>query len=324
MKPIRLAIVGATGMVGQTTLAVLEEWKISLAELHLYASAESAGRTLTFAGKEMRIEAITEKIDADYAILALSADLAKSWASLLRDKGLRVIDHSSAWRMDAAVPLVIPEINSHTLSSETRLVANPNCSASVMLMALAPLEKAIGMNRVIAATYQSVSGAGIAAVDELRAQMKDANIPARALPRRISGSVLPEIGTLDPTDYTGEETKIALEIQKILERPDLHVSATAVRVPVEVGHAAAVSIELKRNATISEILNALEHFPGLQCDGTGYATPLDIAGKQEVRAGRVRLDPLDSRWLHIWVVGDNTRKGAASNAVQVLQHWASL
>ncbi|MBK8130071.1 MAG: aspartate-semialdehyde dehydrogenase [bacterium] len=324
MTPIRLAIVGATGMVGQTTLAVLQEWNIPLADLRLYASSESAGKRLQYGGRDLVVEALTDDIPADFVILALSADLAREWAPRLAERGLRIIDHSSAWRMDPAVPLVIPEINAHTLVRAGRIVANPNCSASVALMGLAPLERAIGLRRVIAATYQSVSGAGIAAVEELRNQNTGESGTVSALPRRICGNVFPEIGSLDATAYTGEETKIAQEIRKILERPDLHASATAVRVPVEVGHAVAVSVELARQVEIAEVTAALCDFPGLINDGPSYATPLEIAGKQDVRVGRVRLDPQDPNWLHFWIVGDNTRKGAASNAVQILQHWANL
>ncbi len=324
MKPIRLAIVGATGMVGQTTLSVLHEWNVPLIELKLYASAASAGRTMPMGQINLPVHSLTDDVHCEFAMLALSADLSKDWAHRLVDRGVKVIDHSSAFRMNDDVPLVIPEINSNTISADTRLVANPNCSASVILMALAPLEQAIGLRRVIIATYQSVSGAGIAACDELKDQTAGLLSEPRVFSHRIAGNLFPEIGSLDATSYTGEETKISQEIQKILGRPGLHVSATSVRVPVEIGHSAAVSIELNRVADISEICSALQNFRGLVCDGTDYSTPISIAGTQDVHVGRVRLDPQDKKWLHFWVVGDNTRKGAASNAIQILQHWAAL
>jgi aspartate-semialdehyde dehydrogenase len=322
MKPVSLAVLGATGMVGQTTLNVLEEWNVPLAKIELYAS--SSGRSMTFRGSEIPVQELRDQIDADYAILALSAELSKQVAPKLAAQGVRIIDHSSALRMDESVPLVIPEINSHTMTSAVNIIANPNCSASVVLMALAPLERKIGLQRVILSTYQSVSGAGAAACDELTAQLSDASHTPSALPRRIAGNVVPEIGSLDATSYTGEETKISQEINKILGRSDLHVSATAVRVPVMVGHAAAVSVELKRYAPMDEIERLFESFPGLQNDKTGYSTPLDIAGSQDVCVGRVRHDPQQNNWLHFWVVGDNLRKGAASNAVQILQHWTTI
>ena len=324
MKPIHLAIIGATGMVGQTTLAVLHEWNVPLTELKLYASAASEGKTMPMGHVNLPVHSLTDDIRADFAILALSADLSKDWACRLIDRGMKVIDHSSAFRMEADVPLVIPEINADTITSETQLVANPNCSASVILMALAPLDQTIGLKRVIIATYQSVSGAGIAACDELKDQTAGILSDPQVFPHRIAGNLFPEIGSLDATQYTGEETKISQEIRKILRHPGLHVSATAVRVPVEIGHSAAVSVELNRATSISEIQAALQNFPGLICDGQDYSTPMQISDTQDVHVGRVRIDPQDKNWLHFWVVGDNTRKGAASNAIQVLQYWASL
>lgn len=324
MSPIRLAIIGATGMVGQTTLAILHEWNVPLVELKLYASAGSAGKTMPIGHVNLPVHSLTDDIRADYAILALSADLSKDWAHKLTVRGTKVIDHSSAFRMDANVPLVIPEINADTIESDTQLVANPNCSASVILMALAPLDLKIGLKRVIIATYQSVSGAGIAACDELKDQTAGLLSDPQVFPHRIAGNLFPEIGALDATNYTGEETKISLEIQKILRHPGLHVTATAVRVPVDVGHSAAVSVELSRSVSIVEVESVLQNFPGLTCDNQAYSTPMQIAGTQNVHVGRIRIDPQDKNWLHFWVVGDNTRKGAASNAIQILQHWASL
>ncbi|MCB1059109.1 MAG: aspartate-semialdehyde dehydrogenase [Calditrichaeota bacterium] len=322
MKPVRLAIVGATGMVGQTTLSILEEWKVPISELSLFAS--TSGRSMTFRGEEIPVHGMQDRIEADYAILALSSDLSRDLAPMLAANGVRVIDHSSAHRMNAAVPLVIPEINSHAMNSNVRLVANPNCSASIVLMALAPLEKEIGLKRVIVSTYQSVSGAGASACDELSAQIMDPSHAPQIFPCRVMGNVFPEIGPFESTNYTGEETKISQEIRKILERKDLHVSATAVRVPVNIGHAASVSVEMQRPFAVSEVAEALSSFSGLVFDARDYSTPLDIAGKQDVRVGRVRIDSQDKNWLHFWVVGDNLRKGAASNAVQILQHWTTL
>ncbi len=324
MRPLRIAIVGATGMIGQTTLSILEEWRIPIASLQLYASQSSAGKSMSFANEVVPVRPLAEQIDVDYVILALSAELALEWATKLSAQGLRVIYHSSAHRMDLDVPLVIPEINKETIQASTKLVANPNCSASVVLMALAPLEKTFGIRRTIISTYQSVSGAGIAACEELRNEVADVTARPQVFKHRIAGNLIPEIGVLDATFYTGEETKINQEIRKILNRPEMHVSSTAVRVPVEIGHSAAVSVELCDQASLSEIEKALSSFPGLKCDGHAYSTPLDIAGTQDVRVGRVRLDPREGNWLHFWVVGDNTRKGAASNAIQIIQAWECL
>lgn len=324
MRPLRIAIVGATGMIGQTTLAVLEEWRIPVAALSLYASQSSAGKSIIFKGEQIPVQPLTDAIAADYVILALSSDLSIEWARKLSARGIRVVDHSSAHRMDPHVPLVIPEINRSEIQPTTTLVANPNCSASIVLMSLAPLEKGIGVRRTIIATYQSVSGAGIAACEELRNEISDFNYIPQVFNRRIAGNVFPDIGSLDATFYTGEETKINAEIRKILSRPDMHVSSTAVRVPVEIGHSAAVSVELARAVSLAEIDEFFRAFPGLQYDGREYSTPLDIAGTQDVRVGRIRLDPHDKNWLHFWVAGDNTRKGAASNAIQIIQAWESM
>jgi len=325
MRPVRLAILGATGHVGQNTLSVLDEWHVPLAELKLYASAGSAGKRLRLGKSEFECLPLeSARFDSEFVILALSAELSRAWAPRLTAQGIKVIDHSSAFRMDEGVPLVIPEINADTILHDTALVANPNCSASVILMALAPLARDIGMKRVIVSTYQSVSGAGYAATDELRRQLAgDLSAPS-ALPRRIAGNLFPEIGSFESSGYCGEETKVMQEIKKILRLPDLHVSATTVRVPVDVGHSAAVSVELSRSVEFAEAIASLGNFAGLVCDGADYSTPLDIAGMQDVHVGRVRLDPQEPNWLHFWVTGDNLRKGAASNAIQILQYWATL
>lgn len=323
MKPVRLAIVGATGLVGRTTLDVLREWDIPLTSLRLFASANSEGRATRWNGRDYAYESLDQvPPDVDFAILALSSSLSKEWAPRFADAGVTVIDHSSQFRMDPTVPLVIPEINGHALKHHRNLIANPNCSASVILMALAPLERAIGLKRVICATYQSVSGAGQEGLSELEDQEADGEKHAAFFPRVIHGNVFPEIGARGNSGYTFEEEKIAEEICKILDRPELICSATAVRVPVRVGHSAAVSVEMKRGAKMPEIISALSDFPGLICNGTDYKTPCEIAGQQEVHVGRIRVDTRDPNWLHFWIVGDNLRKGAASNAVQILQELA--
>jgi aspartate-semialdehyde dehydrogenase len=323
MKPVRLAIIGATGLVGRTTLDVLAEWRIPLESLRLFASANSGGRKIHWNGCDYELEPLNGiPDDANAAILALSSGLSKEWAPKLAQAGITVIDHSSAFRMDENVPLVIPEINGHALRSHRNLISNPNCSASVILMALAPLERVIGLERVICATYQSVSGAGQEGLSELDEQERDQASRASVFPRMIHENLFPEIGARSDSGYMFEEEKISEEICKILERPDLHCSATAVRVPVRVGHGAAVSVALKRRASLEEITAAMSNFPGLNCEGFDYKTPREIAGQQEVHVGRVRLDSRDPNWLHLWVVGDNLRKGAASNAVQILQELA--
>lgn len=320
MKPLRLAVVGATGLVGRTTLDVLQEWKIPLAALRLFASGASAGRRCEFAGKTLVLEDLKEiGTDHDAAILCTSKELSAQLAPQLLRGGVRVIDHSSQFRMDPSVPLVIPEINAHALRQNHGLFSNPNCSASVVLLPLAALERAGKLTRVIVATYQSVSGSGQDAVAEWQAQERDASAPANVYPRQIARNVFPQVGAFGPDGNCEEETKVIEEIRKILERPDLPVLTTTVRVPVHIGHSAVVSAELAEPLATSEIENAFAAMPGMLYERDTYKTPLEIAGKCEVFVSRLRLDPQNPRWLQCWVTGDNLRKGAASNAIQILQ-----
>jgi aspartate-semialdehyde dehydrogenase len=317
MKPVRLALIGASGLVGQTTLDVLREWGIPLASLRLFASANSSGRELEQGGLRLPLEPLNRvPEDVDAAIFATSREVSREWVPKFRKAGITVIDHSSYFRQDADVPLVIPEINAHALAAHTGLVANPNCSASVALLPLAAIDRVIGLKTVIMDTYQSVSGSGLDAVAELEAQLQNPNLAPRVYPKQIAHNVFPQVGPFDKDGLCDEERKVVDEVRKILERPVLSVFATTVRVPVRVGHGVATTVELSRPSDETEIKKAFAAMPGMIYEQE-YKTPREIAGKQEIYVSRLRIDP-SGRWVQFWAVGDNLRKGAASNAIQIL------
>lgn len=325
MNEYRVAIVGATGVVGETVARVLHERKFPLASLRAFATKRSAG-SIVRSGDH---EAIVEAIEAgpadvrlfegvDVAFFAVGDAVSIAYGRALAERGVIVVDKSSAFRLDPDVPLVVPEVNG-ALAAGHKLIANPNCSTIPVAVTLGPIERAFGLAWVSVNTYQSVSGAGRDAVEELEAQL-DGEERVSALPRRIAGNVIPEIGAFGVDGYSGEEDKIAAELRKILSRPDLPVSATTVRVPVSIGHSEAVAFATTRPASREEIADLLAQAPGLTfSDGPSYATPIEIAGTDRVAVGRLRPDRAHKdAWL-CWVVSDNLRKGAATNAVQIAE-----
>jgi aspartate-semialdehyde dehydrogenase len=318
MKLIRLAVVGASGLVGQTTLEVLQEWQIPLAALRLFASSNSVGRDMEFAGHRIPLEPLDQvPKEADAAIFCTSREVSKLWVPRFRDAGITVIDHSSQYRQDPDVPLVIPEINSHTLVNHKHLISNPNCSASIVLLPLAAIDRAVGLHRIIVDTYQSVSGSGLDAVAELESQLANPGLQPQVYPKQIAHNVFPQVGPFDSSGLCDEERKVVDEIRKILERPQLLVYTTTVRVPVRVGHSAAVTVETARATNRQELEIALLKMPGMVYEREGYRTPREIAGKQEIFVSRLRGEE-EGTWFQFWAVGDNLRKGAASNAIQIL------
>ena len=326
MSAYRVAIVGATGVVGETVAGILEERRFPLSSLRAFATQRSAGSVV----RSGSCEAVVEAIDAsapdvslfdgvDLAFFAVGDAVSAAYGRLLAERGLLVIDKSSAYRLEPDVPLVVPEVNGVAISGH-RLIANPNCSTIPLAMAVAPIDRAFGLAWVSVSTYQSVSGAGRDAVDELTAQTRGEDRAAAALPKRIAGNVIPEVGSFEAGGDSGEESKIAAELRKVISRPDLPVSATTVRVPVVVGHSEAVAFATKKAASREQIREVLANAPGVTfTDGTAYATPLDVAGTDAVAVGRLRPDRAhDDAWL-IWIVCDNLRKGAATNAVQIAE-----
>jgi aspartate-semialdehyde dehydrogenase len=319
LKAVRLALVGATGLVGRTTLDIFSEWKIPLRSLRLFASDGSAGRETVWNGKTFTLEKLDKPPqDVDAAIFATNRQISREWAPRFRDAGIIVIDHSSEFRMNADVPLVIPEVNGSALKSHRGLISNPNCSASVCVLPLAAVQRVTDLKTVIVDTYQSVSGSGQDAVAELDFELADAHYLPKVYPRIIAHNVFPQIGPFDAEGLSDEERKVVEELQKMLDAPKMTVFSTTVRVPVRVGHSTAVTVECGREIRREEIEEALRNMPGMIYESETYRTPLEIAGKQDVFVSRLRINPQTSRWLQLWAVGDNLRKGAASNAVQIL------
>jgi aspartate-semialdehyde dehydrogenase len=316
-------VVGATGAVGGTMLRVLEERGFPVTELRPMASARSEGRELDYLGRPRRVRRLSEDAfsDIQIALFSAGASRARDFAPAAVAAGAVVIDNSSAYRMDPSVPLVVPEVNEAALENHGGIVANPNCVAAPLVVALKPLADAVGLERVIVSSYQSVSGTGQAAVEELRAQT--AGYLAEIYPHPIAFNVLPHIDVFDESGYTGEERKVAAETRKMLGLPDLRVSATCVRVPVFHAHSQSVQIETTERLSAAEARNLLTAAPGVVLvDEPGakrYPLPRDAAGRDEVFVGRLREDSSHDRGLALWISSDNLRKGAATNAVQIAE-----
>ncbi|HYW07608.1 MAG TPA: aspartate-semialdehyde dehydrogenase [Longimicrobium sp.] len=330
---MNVAILGATGAVGRTMLEVLTERRVEVERLTLLASERSAGQRIGWGGRGWTVEVPRPGAfrGVDVALFSAGADRSREWGPMAAAEGAVVVDNSSAWRMDDRVPLVVPEVNMAAAAARPLgIIANPNCSTIQMVVALQAIRKAAGLRRVIATTFQSVSGAGETGRDTLRRENEGEGatqfrvaVPVHGSPfaRRIAGNVIPQIGDFDGEGWTGEELKMMAETRKILDLPDLAVTATCVRVPVEVGHSVQVTVETERELSADDARRALALFPGilLQAGADAYPTPLEAAGRDAVFVGRIRKDPVIPNTLHLWVVADNLRKGAATNAVQIVE-----
>jgi aspartate-semialdehyde dehydrogenase len=317
----RIAVVGAAGLVGETLLRVLEERGYAPSEVALFGGVRSSGKTLQAFGKACMVRALANKRDlAGFDIAFFAADAATSgrFAKPAADAGVLVVDKSSLYRLEPAVPLIVPEVNAAAIGG-SHLIANPNCATIPLAMALAPIAQAFGLAWTSIATYQSVSGAGREALDEFCAQCAGSH-EVRALPRRIAGNVVPENGGFDERGDGEEERKIAAELRKVLSLPALPVSATSVRVPVAVGHCEAVAFATQTSATLDDLVSVLRSAPGVKfLDGSAYATALDVAGTDDVVIGRLRPDGAHPGGWLCWVACDNLRKGAATNAIQIVE-----
>ncbi len=323
---LTVGIVGATGAVGQELLQLLLERNFPMAKLRLFASARSAGKVIECAGKKFTVEEAKAGVfaDVDVAFFATEGAITKALAPDAVKAGCLVIDKSSAFRMDPAVPLVIPEINPEGLLQHKGIIANPNCSTAVTLMALWPLHQAFGLKRYFAATYQSVSGTGTDAIDELEAQVqnyvKGAPLEKKVYPYQIAFNVIPQVDSFGDDGYTGEETKMAQESRKIMGLPNLKVSSTCVRVPVVQAHSVAVNAEFERPVSVEAARKAIAEFAGAELvdepASKRYPTPLDFTRKVKCGVGRIRIDTALDNGLALWVSGDNLWKGAALNALQ--------
>ena len=320
---MKVAVVGATGVVGTKMLEVLQERAFPVTELLPVASSRSWGKKVHFQGKDWTVLSADEAI-AQKPVLALfsaggatSGELAPRFAAV----GCYVVDNSSYWRMDPAVPLVVPEINADVLTPEDRIIANPNCSTIQMVLPLAPLHKAFGIKRIVVSTYQSVTGAGQRGIEQLEAERAGGS--GTKFPHPIDLNILPHIDSFLPDGYTKEEMKMVNETRKILRDPSIAVSATTVRVPVKGGHSESVNIEFHKPFDLADVRRLMAEMPGVvvQDDPANnlYPMPLYAWGKDDVFVGRIRRDPSVESGLNLWCVSDNLRKGAATNAVQIAQ-----
>ena len=325
----RVAVVGATGAVGTEMIEVLEERKFPIETLRPLASARSAGGTVTFRGQELRVEELSKDSfeDVDLALFSAGSDVSREFAPMAVKAGAVVVDNSAAWRMDQAVPLVVPEVNPDDLDRHQGIIANPNCSTIQMVVALKPLHDQARIRRIVVTTFQSVSGTGKEAMDELMEGCRDVlsfkEPQSKVYPYQIAFNCLPHIDEFLPSGYTKEEMKMVNETRKIMGDHSIGITATTVRVPVYVGHCESVNIETERKLTANEARAILSTAPGvLVYDDPAhkiYPTPLDVAGKDEVYVGRIREDETVPNGLNLWVVADNLRKGAALNAVQIAE-----
>ncbi len=321
---MNVAILGATGAVGQTMLAVLAERAFPVERLTLLASARSAGTHIRWGGQDHEVRPPEPGIfrGVDVALFSVGASRSEEWAPRAVGEGAVVVDNSSAWRMDPEVPLVVPEVKGPALAHRPRgIIANPNWSTIQMAVALGPLQAAAGLRRVVATTYQSVSGAGEGGREALRRELRGEAAEGSPFARRIAGNVISQIGDFDDAGWTGEERKMRDETRKILNLPSLPVVATCVRVPVDIGHAVHVAVETERPLKQAEAPAVRESAPGIQVAAGPEAIPdpHGAAGRDEVFVGRIRVDPDLPAVLHLWVVADNLRKGAATNAVQIAE-----
>ncbi|MCU0357955.1 MAG: aspartate-semialdehyde dehydrogenase [Cyclobacteriaceae bacterium] len=321
---MKLAVVGATGLVGQEILKVIEERNFPFDELYLVASAKSVGQTMVFKGKEYTIKSIEEvcQLAPDIAIFSAGGNTSLEWAPRYAEMGTIVIDNSSAWRMDPTKKLIVPEINGHMLTNDDRIIANPNCSTIQMVMVLAPLHAKYKLKRVVVSTYQSVTGTGKDAVQQLMDERAGVN-GNKVYPHNIDMNILPHIDSFLDNGYTKEEMKMVNETRKILGDASIGVSATTVRVPAMGGHSEAVNAEFLHELTCSEARSILAHTPGVivQDDPKNniYPMPINSQGRDEVFVGRIRRDDSQPNTLNFWIVADNLRKGAATNAVQIAE-----
>lgn len=322
---MKVAVVGATGMVGSVMLEVLEERNFPLTELIPVASERSVGKKIHFKEKEYTIVSMQDAINMqpEIALFSAGGETSKQWAPEFAKVGTTVIDNSSAWRMEPNIPLIVPEINANSLTSENKIIANPNCSTIQLVMVLNPLNKKYDIKRVVVSTYQSVTGTGMEAVEQLNGEIAGTN-PKMKYPYQIFKNALPHCDSFDEMGYTKEELKLTRETQKILNDKTIALTATAVRVPVQGGHSESVNIEFHNPFDESEIRKILHETPGVVLqdnpETNTYPMPLYAEGKDDVFVGRIRRDLSQPNSLNMWIVADNLRKGAATNTVQIAEY----
>lgn len=322
---MKVAVVGATGMVGEVMLQVLKERNFPVTELIPVASEKSVGKEVEFNGKTYKVVGLQTAVDmkADIALFSAGGETSKEWAPKFAAAGTTVIDNSSAWRMDETKKLIVPEINASELTKEDKIIANPNCSTIQMVMALAPLHRKYDIKRIVVSTYQSITGTGVKAVRQLENEYAGAS-GEMAYKYQIHRNAIPQCDVFEENDYTKEEMKLVRETQKILGDKTIAVTATAVRIPVVGGHSEAVNVEFENDFEVSEVRSILSQTPGVtvqdNVDTFTFPMPFYSQGKDDVFVGRIRRDGSQPNSLNMWIVADNLRKGAATNTIQIAEY----
>lgn len=323
-----IGIVGATGAVGQKMIEILMERNLKIDKLRFFASERSTGQIIRIdkLNEDIEVELLTEEVmkeKYDYLLFAAGGKISEKFAPIAAKVGNIVIDNSSHFRMDENIPLIIPEVNAEVLKGYTGIIANPNCSTTQMVVAIAPLYKRFGINRIVVSTYQAVSGSGYKAMEELEKQLKDKDYGNEVYTRKIAGNCIPHIDVFEENGFTKEELKMVHETHKILKDDTIEINPTAVRIPVVYGHSESIYIELKEEVNIDEIRKVLEESEGIivedNLEMNKYPTPLEMAGTDFTYVGRIRKDLYNPKGISLWVVADNLRKGAALNAIQIIE-----
>ena len=321
---MKVAVVGATGVVGTVMLNLLDKRKFPITEIIPVASEKSVGNKIEFQGKEYGIVSLTDavKMKPDIALFSAGGSTSLQWAPKFAEKGTRVVDNSSAWRMDATKKLIVSEVNSESLTEHDYIIANPNCSTMQMLVVLAPLHRKFKIKRLVISTYQSVSGTGKNAIDQLYSERNDSK-PEKVYPYSIDQNLLPHCDVFEEGGYTKEENKLINETRKILNDNSIQITSTAVRVPIEICHGESVNIEFEDDFKLEEVFSILRGSPGLivedDPDKNIYPMPINASNKDEVFVGRIRRDFSIKSGLNLWIVADNLRKGAATNTIQIAE-----
>ena len=322
---MKIAVVGATGMVGNVMLEVLEERKFPITDLLLVASERSVGKVISYGGKDHTVIGLQDAVDQkpDIALFSAGGATSLEWAPKFAEAGTTVVDNSSAWRMDPTKKLIVPEINAGSLTREDKIIANPNCSTIQMVVALAPLHKKYGIKRLVISTYQSISGTGVKAVQQLENEYNGIK-GEMAYPYPIHRNALPHCDVFEENGYTKEEMKFVKETQKILDDDSIRVTATAVRIPVAGGHSESINIEFENDFDVNEVRQLLHETDGVvvqdNLDTNTYPMPIYAHGKDDVFVGRIRRDESQENTINMWVVSDNLRKGAATNTIQIAEY----
>ncbi|TDU43413.1 aspartate-semialdehyde dehydrogenase [Gelidibacter sediminis] len=322
---MKVAVVGATGMVGEVMLKVLEERNFPFTELMLVASERSVGKEIKFKNKTYKVIGLADAVanKPDVALFSAGGDTSLEWAPKFAEAGTTVIDNSSAWRMDTTKKLIVPEINADQLTKADKIIANPNCSTIQLVMTLAPLHKKYGIKRIIVSTYQSITGTGLKAVKQLENELAGVK-GEMAYPYPIHKNAIPHCDVFEENGYTKEEMKLVRETQKILDDRSIAVTATAVRIPTEGGHSESVNIEFENDFDVTDIRKLLSQTPGVvvqdNTDVNTYPMPIYANGKDDVFVGRIRRDGSQPNSLNLWIVSDNLRKGAATNTIQIAEY----